>query len=332
MVSSSKRLLSRYVFIFIALLVLAACGEVDPDADPRVEFGAQPDGRILFAKDGDVHVWDGDVSQLTDYGDASSPVWSPNGDQFLFVRTGDAFSDILLANADSGVGQRLTANQPNYTPGSQDYLNRVAWALDPAWSPTGNGVAYVSDAGTSSNFLWHRTSPTSDPWRVPCSQRSNDNVARPHFAPDGARIVFAQRASGQADLNRWMELKICDLNSGELVELLEGDSDDSVFFPRWSPDGDWIAFVRRIEGRSDIWAMSADGGEPVQLTELGDVTAPEWSPDGNFIGFMDPDGNSFRVAVMEFSVDADGTPSASDPNTLFSTGGIDPASGISWTQ
>ncbi len=315
-----------------ALLIVAACGEMDPDADPRIQLGADPEGRILFAADGDIHLWNGSSERLTDYGDASSPVWSHTGEQFVFVRTGDAFSDLALAEADSGVAQRITANQPGFTPGTEDYLNRVAWALDPAWSPTGNGIAYVSDAGTAKNFLWHRSSATSDPWRVPCSLRYNDNVERPDFSSDGTKIVFAQRMSGQADLNRWMELRICDLNTGDLTELVSGDSDDSVFFPRWSPDGEWIAFVRRHEGQSDIWVVPAEGGDPVQLTELGDVTAPEWSPDGSFLAFFDPDGNTFRAAVVEFMVDSSGEPYASSPETLFREDGIDPASGLSWTD
>lgn len=320
------------IVTLFALVFLAACGDMDAEADPRVQIGAEREGRILFAANGDIYIWDGDASQLTEYGDASSPAWSPRGDEFLFVRDGDAFSDLYLANASSGTGQRLTGNQPGFTPGTQDYLNQVAWAMDPAWSPTGNGVAYVSDAGTSNNFLWHRTSPTSDPWRVPCSQRHNENVERPHFAPNGAQIVFAQRESGQADLNRWMELRICDLNTGELTELLDGDPEHSAFFPRWSPDGDWIAFVRQVEGRSDIWVIPASGGDPVQLTDLGDVSAPEWSPDGEFIAFMDPEDSSFRVATIEFSDNGDGNPSASDPETLFTAGGIAPESGLSWGE
>lgn len=316
----------------VATLVFAACGELDAEADPRAQFGSSPEGQILFAADGDIHVWNGSTEQLTEYGDASSPVWSDDGQQYMFVRTGDAYSDLAIAGAGSGSAQRITSNQPGSTPGTEAYLNRVAWALDPDWSPTGNGIAYVSDAGTDHNFLFHRTSPTSDPWRVPCSQRQNENVERPDFSSDGTQIVFAQRTSGQGDINRWMELRICDLTSGDQRTVVEGDQEDSAFFPKWSPDGEWIAFVRRIEGRSDIWVVPSEGGDPVQLTDLGDVTAPEWSPDGDFLAFVDPDDGTFRAAMVEFSVDGDGSPSASDPETLFSEDDLEPASGMSWTE
>jgi TolB protein len=324
--------LYNLTLVLTLLAVAAGCGEIDPEADSRIEAGQQPEGRILFAANGDIHLWDGSAEQITDYGNASSPAWSPGGEQFLFVRSGDAYSDLALAEASSGTGQRLTGNQPGLTPGTPEYLDNVAWALDPVWSPSGNGVAYVSDAGTDRNFLWHRGSATGDPWRVPCSQRYNDNVERPHFSPDGTKIVFAQRSSSEADLNRWMELRICDLNSGELTELVTGDQQNSSFFPRWSPDGEWIAFTRRVEGSTDIWVVSADGGDAVKLTEEGDVTAPEWSPDGDFIAYFDPDGTSFRAAVIEFSVGDDGEPTASDPETLFSEDGVDPTSGMSWAE
>ncbi|MEX2425467.1 MAG: DPP IV N-terminal domain-containing protein [Thermomicrobiaceae bacterium] len=314
------------------LTVIAACGEIEPEVDSRFEAGQQPEGRILFAASGDIHLWDGSSERLTDYGDASAPAWSEDGEEYLFVRMGDAYSDLVLAEPDSSSTQRVTANQPNSTPGSEEYLARVSWALDPVWSPSGNGVAYVSDAGTDNNFLWHRSTAAGDPWRVPCSQRYNDNVERPSFSPNGTKIVFAQRTSAQADMNRWMELRICDLNSGELTELVGGDAGDSAFFPRWSPDGDWIAFVRRLEGQTDIWVVPADGGEPVQLTEKGNVTAPEWSPDGEFIAFFEPDGSTFKASVMGFDAGDGDEPSASDPEELFSVDNVDPASGMSWTE
>ena len=331
----TKRRSYIYAFVFGVLitLVLAGCGEMDSEADPRVQIGSEPEGRILFAADGDIHMWNGSSSErITDVGDASSPAWSSNRTQYMFVRTGDAYSDLILANINTGEMRNVTGNQPGFTPGTPDYLSQVAWAMDPVFSPAGTALAYVSDVGTDKNFLWHRSSVDTDPWRVPCSQRTYDNVERPDFSPDGSQVVFAQRSSGPADLNRWMDIKICDLNTGELTVLTEGDVDEASFYPRWSPDGEWIAFVRRLDGQSNIWVMPAEGGDAIQLTDEGDVTAPEWSPDGNFIAFLDPEGSSFRAAYIEFDVGANGTPSASDSSTLFNEDGLDGPSGLSWIQ
>ncbi len=63
--------------------------------------------------------------------------------------------------------------------------------------------------------------------------------------------------------------------------------------PQISPDGRWVAFLasetdwQRDEFVSQLWLVSADGGEPRQLTrgEKG-VSQPGWSPDGRWISFV----------------------------------------------
>ena len=63
--------------------------------------------------------------------------------------------------------------------------------------------------------------------------------------------------------------------------------------PQPSPDGKWIAFVVTVmdkdanRGDSDIWLVSANGGEPRRLTSspASDGT-PRWSPDGKRIAFI----------------------------------------------
>ncbi|HUQ23678.1 MAG TPA: S9 family peptidase [Gaiellaceae bacterium] len=60
--------------------------------------------------------------------------------------------------------------------------------------------------------------------------------------------------------------------------------------PRWSPDGDRLAFVSKRGGdekaRRQLYVMPANGGEPQCLTDLQeDVGEPAWSPDGTRIVF-----------------------------------------------
>ncbi len=58
----------------------------------------------------------------------------------------------------------------------------------------------------------------------------------------------------------------------------------SVFAPAWSPDGQQIAFVSDLAGRTNLWKVNASGGWPIQLTQSDDRQySPVWSPDGKWI-------------------------------------------------
>lgn len=52
--------------------------------------------------------------------------------------------------------------------------------------------------------------------------------------------------------------------------------------PRWSPDGTLVAFLRREEGRTQVWLADPDGGlSPRQATDLADdIDAFAWAADG----------------------------------------------------
>ena len=36
--------------------------------------------------------------------------------------------------------------------------------------------------------------------------------------------------------------------------------------PRWSPDGRWIAFLKRVDGRTQVWRANADGSGSSPIT------------------------------------------------------------------
>ncbi len=83
-------------------------------------------------------------------------------------------------------------------------------------------------------------------------------------------------------LNLW-KIK-ADLN--EPPEYLTATEDQDNNFPRWSPDGKRIAFLRGTRA-TKLWLMDADGGNQRALTDgSGSDRFPLWSPDGERIAFV----------------------------------------------
>ena len=104
-------------------------------------------------------------------------------------------------------------------------------------------------------------------------------------SPDGQRIAFVvtelDRASDQALSSIWL----VPLVGGTPRRLTTPAHPSSQ--PRWSPDGQVLAFISSAERGAQVWLVALDGGEPVRLTEVpGGVTGPPvWSPNGRRIAF-----------------------------------------------
>ena len=72
---------------------------------------------------------------------------------------------------------------------------------------------------------------------------------------------------------------------GSNRRLLVGGAGDDVE-PAWSPDGTRIAFASTRDGRYELWAVDAGGGEPLRLVDApGRQWAPAWSPDGSRVAY-----------------------------------------------
>jgi tricorn protease len=68
-------------------------------------------------------------------------------------------------------------------------------------------------------------------------------------------------------------------------------------FPKFSPDGKWVAFTAQYDGNFNIYVMPAEGGEPRQITFLPDIAkinermgpnneVINWFPDSKHILFL----------------------------------------------
>jgi Tol biopolymer transport system component len=67
--------------------------------------------------------------------------------------------------------------------------------------------------------------------------------------------------------------------------------------PSLSPDGRWVIYNAIRDGKTTLWRMSIDGGDPTQITEIS-TSFSQVSPDSNYIALM---GSSpTRLLIVPF--------------------------------
>lgn len=267
-----------------------------------------PPGRIAFVRKGDIWVWhDGKSERVIKDGAASDPRWSPSGRFLLFVRTGDSYSDLILHDFQDGTETRLTHNGSEAQPGSPDYVASTSWAIDPDWTASGL-IAFASDATVDGTVtLWLLADPGGSPQPAAAAQ-GEDNIEGISLAADGSVAAYTVRAHDKSgrihayvalrDLSNGVSKVLVDKPGGAFdpaiapdgqsialsIRAADGTSDvwladrsgnltrvttgAQAIKSAWSPDGTWLAYVRMIDFRFEIWAQPRTGtsfGEPRRL-------------------------------------------------------------------
>ena len=166
--------------------------------------------------------------------------------------------------------------RPAVAPGGPRPLTRITWdeglATDPAPSPAGNLLAYASDRGGTGNLdIWLQPLPRGEPIRL--TEDPADESA-PSFSPDGSRIAFRSDRDGGG-------VYVVSALGGPATRIAEKGRR-----PRFSPDGQWIAYYvgdTALSGGT-VHVVASGGGATRQLgpSELK-ARLPVWSPDGTHV-------------------------------------------------
>jgi len=110
-----------------------------------------------------------------------------------------------------------------------------------------------------------------------------------NFSRDGAWVAYVKYPGGELWRSR--------VDGSEPLQLSSRPLFSST--PMWSPDGKQIAFVGMKPGEaSHIYIVSADGGSPQQISEIGSAVDPDWSPDGNSLTFVDGRDPNGTIRVL----------------------------------
>lgn len=199
--------------------------------------------------------------------------WSPNG-RFLTVGVGP---DIPCSSC------RADGHSYHAIPVGGGPMVALGTALDYgtlSWAPDGASIVLSSPGGRETYFDKHlvRVDPTTG------SRRALDNRRRwadiePRVSPDGTRVAFARgRTSGPSArvtpveliASRHVWVVNADGTNAHKLTAAPGWTDEA---PVWSPDGQWVLFVRwqRPRGKpakATLWAVRADGGNAQPLARL----------------------------------------------------------------
>ena len=166
----------------------------------------------------------------------------------------------------------------------------TASASDPAFSPDGSRIAFVSQRDGNAEIYVMNADGTG------ATRVTNDPQAdgRPAFMPDGQSIVFhSSRPAGKQQ-----QIWAVNLDGTGLTQLTRDSVNAS---PTVSPDGQTVAYVSSRNKDSDIWLMGRDGSNQRQFTRSPQQreTEPRFLRDGTLAYLVERrDGNRTVQQVM----------------------------------
>ena len=109
-------------------------------------------------------------------------------------------------------------------------------------------------------------------------------VGDSQVSPKGDLVAFTITDMSVTANKGTTQIYVVPLGAGEVRQLT--NDEHSSASPRWSPDGEKLAFISARDGEDQIWTIDVSSGALKKITSLSTGAGdPVWSPDGNWLAF-----------------------------------------------
>ncbi len=198
------------------------------------------------------------------------PVFSPDGSRVAYVSTKpNGNFNVYIRPIQNGAwnGDEVAVSKDNDYGRERLYFGNWDMHITPSWLPGGKELLLVSNQGVPLG--------SGNVFKVPAEALGMGKAravleeqtlyrTRPDASIDGKRFVYSS-TGGAAD--QFSNLYVQPTAGGEPYKLTFFQHD--AFHPRWSPDGEWIAYVSNQGGLPQLALLETYGGEnrTVRITD-----------------------------------------------------------------
>src|SRR5436309_11589596 len=166
---------------------------------------------------------------------------------------------------------------------------------DPAWSPDGKSIAYLSDESGEYALHVRDQSGMGEVRKIDLGNPPTFYYS-PVWSPDSMKIAFSDKR-----LNLWcMNL---DKRTPLRVDTDTYAGPYQVFNQSWSPDSRWLAYTKQLRNYLHaVFVYSPEQGKSYQLTDgMSDALYPTFDQDGKHLYFTASTDVALRTGWLDMS-------------------------------